>query len=238
MSEDERSYYFFNLNKHTEKIKTAFGSLVFDLKNYLEQKNPQDIIIFLNWTISDEILKAYLKKCTTTAELFDKLYGYSSFFDFEYIKLLARKFGSQKIKMNLKKYITMFQSYLKRRIVEIPDYAFDGMDQSEKVYVVKTDRIFKDFTAKDLKRLQYEMNKILNNTLLCLKHVEEGCVQITFRGFEKEEFVITPEQQQDLRNLGILSISYGDHFVDIKQFMKESVPSSKLTVSLHKWLQN
>ena len=184
MSEEEHSYYLFNLDKHTEKVKTAFGSLVFDLQKCLEQSETvEDIVFYLNLIISDEKIKKLLRGCTTIAKVFSKICEYSSFFDFEFLKSLARKFGSRKVKQKLKRYTAMLQDYLKRRIVEFPDYTFDDVKKSEKVYVVKTDKIFKDLTGEDLKKLQYEMNKILGNKMLCLLRVEEGCAQLTFRGF-------------------------------------------------------
>lgn len=225
MSDAERSCYLFNLEKHTEKVKAAFGSLVYDIQKHLEQKKVKDLVHYLNRTTTDKNLKEHLRDCSTTEELFDKLYVYSSFFDFEFLKRLTRKFGSRKIKHKLNRYIEMFRSYLKRRIVEMPNHTFDDVTESEKVYVVKTDKNFNDFTGEDLKKLQYQMNKILENKLLCLKHVEEGCVQLTFRGFEEDNFMITAEEKQDLRNVGVLSIAYGEHFMDFEnEFIKKEVP--------------
>lgn len=236
MSEEERACYLYDLDRHTKKVKTAFSDLVFDLQKNLEQtKDVKDIVCYLNYY--DEHFKKLLHDCTNMAEVFEHIFSYSSFFDFEFIKRLTRKFASRKIKERLKKYRKMFQTYLKRRIVEFPDDAFEDANKSEKVYKVKTDRVFADLTGEDLQKLQYEMNKIFDNKFLRILRVEEGCVQLTFRGFEEDEFSITTKQQQALRNVDVLGIKYGEYFVDIeKGFVKESekfgeLYSSRDTVS-------
>lgn len=61
------------------------------------------------------------------------------------------------------------------------------------------------------------MNVILGHKLYRLLHVEEGCVQLAIRGFEEDELNISEEQQQALRNVGVLSISYGHRCVDIAE---------------------
>ncbi len=77
-TEEDYSYYLFNLKQHTEKIKTAFGSLVFDLQKNLEQSNNlQDVICYLKYIIFDENFKKELNGCTCMAKVLEKLYTFS-----------------------------------------------------------------------------------------------------------------------------------------------------------------
>lgn len=219
MTDTEYDFYLFKLDKHTEKLKRAFASLFYDLQESLEKQEFKKVIWYLE--ILHTNLTELLPDCKTMEDIYHILHPYSSFFDFEIVKLLIRKFGCVDIKQKLKKYTQMFRKYLKQRVVECPNDAFGDVKRAEKVYVIKTDKILKNITAEQLKLLQYEMDKILGNKLLRLLRVEKGCLQLTFRGVEEEEFNVTAEQQQALRNVGVLSISYGDHNVNIgEQFTK------------------
>ena len=65
-------------------------------------------------------------------------------------------------------------------------------------------------TLEEYDTLQFEMNKLLGGKLLRLVNVEEGCVQLTFRGFVEPELSLPKEKYQELRNIGVLSITYGE----------------------------
>ena len=60
------------------------------------------------------------------------------------------------------------------------------------------------------------MNKILGHKLLRLLNIKDGCTELTFRTFENGEFSITEKQQQALRRMGVLRISYGDMTTNIE----------------------
>ena len=117
----------------------------------------------------------------------------------------------------------MFREYSKRRVVECPNDAFGDAEESVKDYdiVLKTDKIHQSLTVNELLKLRYEITKILGHKRLL--DVREGCVQLTFKGFEDEEFTVAEEQQQSLRNVGVLSISCGDQVVDISKLSKQNI---------------
>ena len=46
-------------------------------------------------------------------------------------------------------------------------------------------------------------------------NVNEGCVELVFRGFEENDFTVTEEQRESLSKLGVLTISYGDDTITI-----------------------
>lgn len=79
MSEEEFSYYLFNLNEHTRKLKMAFAGLVFDLQKSLEQnKNCEDVVQCLEF-INDNNVEN-LKDCTSISEVISKISKHFSFF--------------------------------------------------------------------------------------------------------------------------------------------------------------
>lgn len=222
MSKEERLCYMINLDDHTKKLKGAFVGLVFDLWKHLDQNKKQGGVVQI-LKLFDESKYENLNNCMSISDITIIITKHISFFDYEVIKFLTRKLGSSNIKEKLKKYVKMFRAYSSRRIVECPSGAFGDVDKMEKVYVLKTDQILEKLTVEEMRILQYKMCKILGRILIRLLRVEDGCVQFIFRGIE-EEFSISKEQKQALRNLGVLSIRYGDQYIDIsKGFTKECV---------------
>ena len=217
MAEEEFCYYLSNLDRHTSKVKSAFARVVLDLQRDIEENSSLKVVINCLKAYDKSLVEKLLSDCPSTGDFFDKILDHISFFDFEIIKILTR-IGSKRIQKQYKKYTAMFKEYSKRRVVECPSDAFGDSEISEKVYILKTDDIIDLLTTEELKRLCNEIKATLK--LPRLLQVINGCVQLTFRGFEEEDFCINEEQQQALRNAGILSISYGDQVVDISQYIK------------------
>ena len=211
MSEEELSFHRLQLNEETKKIKKSFASLVLNLQKRVEETSKLDDVVNI-LTFYDNVYEKLLHDCTSIAEVFRKISSVFSFFDYDLVKLLSRKFGSLSIKKDLKKYKKKFQDYSKRRICECPSDAFGDVQKSEKVYVLKTDKSIEDLTVAQLQQLQYEMNKVLGQRLLRLLDVEKGCVSLVFRIFEHRD--LSKHQQQALRKLGVLSVTYGEQCVD------------------------
>ena len=137
------------------------------------------------------------------------------------IKLLVQKLNSTAIAKKLKKYKKAFREYSKLRICECPAGAFGSCEDKEKVYVLKTEMKLND-SLEEFEKLQFEMNKVLGGKLLRLINVEEGCVQLTFRGFDEPELSLSKQNLQELRKIGVSGLSYyGDQVFDFS----DSVPN-------------
>ena len=223
MSDEGLNCYFYNLDRHTSKVKAAYSAVISDLLKDLERNSTFNKVI--------TCLKAYdkifcdklkLVDCGSTEEVFSKIIDHLSFFDLGIIKVLTC-LGSRNAKNRLKEYKRMFRKYSERRVVECPNDAFGDAEESVKDYdiVLKTDKIHQSLTVNELLKLRYEITKILGHKRLI--DVREGCVQLTFKGFEDEEFTVTEEQQQSLRNVGVLSISCGDQVVNISKLSKQNI---------------
>ncbi len=200
--EREDSYYLQELKDKTEKMQLQFDSLVFELKEDIKKSklfNYKDIVTLLSLSSKRySNLEKILEDCSNLDEIFLKIRHCSSFFDYGLIKHLARNFGSSDFRKNLKKYKLRFQEYAKHRVCELPNYALGDTDGSGKVYKIKIEENIRTLTVGDLQKLQYEMNKILGHKLLRLLSYSDGCVELTFRSFEDDEFIITEEQQKAL----------------------------------------
>lgn len=204
---------------------------MFNLQKHLEKKlRADDVVNFL--VFYDKHLETLLTDCTSVGQVFRKMAKFVSFFDFDLLDSLIKELGSDTIKRKFEEYKESFESFSRRRVYECPNNAFGSVEESEKVFVLKTDKIIEDLTVDEIKRLKYRVNKILANKLIQFLHVEEGCVKLTFRTFQEDGFTITEEQRKALCEVGITQITYGDQCVDLLNFdyektrkgMKPSLP--------------
>ena len=215
IEEEELSHHLFNISRRTSKVKAAFTRIVRDLKRDIEENSNLEVVI--------NLLKASnrsLADCVSIGEVFVNILDHVFFFDFEIIRPLIH-IGSESIQRKFKKYVIMFKQYSKHCVVEF-ECPSDAFGKSGKVYVLKLDTVLESLTAEELKRLCNEIRAILKHDKLVLRllQVTEGCIQLTFMGLQEEDYFITEEQQQALRNVGVLIITYGDQMVDISHYVK------------------
>ena len=130
------------------------------------------------------------------------------------------KLSSTAIAKKLKKYKKAFREYSKLRICECPAGALGSCEDKEKVYVVKTEKKLND-SLEEFEKLQFQMNKVLGGKLLRLINVEEGCVQLIFRGFVEPELSLSKENGQELRNIGVLCLTYGDQVFNFRDLVPQ-----------------
>ena len=171
----------------------------------------------MKWTCGSKNsnFKESLRACKSLAEVFNHLSDFVSFFNFDLVKLLTHHFGSPAMKKKLKKYKKRFQNYSKRRVCECPKDAFGKAKKSDKIYKIKTDEVLETFTVGDLNKLEHEIRKILGHKLLRLLKVEDGCIELTFRVFNCNDFDISEDQKQALSDLGALSVTCRQNFLNI-----------------------
>ena len=217
MTKEEFHYYLCNLDRHTSKVKSAFARVVLDLQRDIEENSSLKVVINSLKAYDKSLVEKLLSDCASIGDVFGKILDHISFFDFEIIKILTR-IGSKRIQKKYKKYKAMFKEYSKRRVVECPSDTFGVAENLDKVWILKTDRILDLLTTEELKQLCIEIQATLKSFRLL--EVKKGCVQLIFSSFEDETFLITKEKQQALRNVGVLSISYGDQVVDISHYRK------------------
>ena len=215
----------------TESIQQKFASLVIDVQKALvkNQWKLEDVISSIKlYYRSDEVSKL-LDGSESFGEIFGRLSKYLSFFNYRFIKLIVHKLSSTAITKKLKKYKKAFREYSKLRICECPAGAFGSCEDNEKVYVLKTEMKLND-SLEEYEKLQFEMNKVLGGKLLRLINVEEGCVQLTFRGFVEPELSLSKENGQELRNTGVLRLTYGDQIFNFKDLVPQKLATPGMYV--------
>ena len=210
----------------TESIQRKFASLVFDIQKALnDQWKLEDVISLIKLyyrpdETKNKLLDKLLDGSDSIADIFGRLSKYFSFFNYSIINLFVSKLKSTAITKKLKKYKKAFREYSKLRICECPVSAFGSREDNEKVYVLKTEMKLTD-PAEEYDKLQFQMNKVLGGKLLRLVNIEKGCVQLTFRGFVEPELSLPKEKYQELRNIGVLSITYGEQVFNFSDLVPQ-----------------
>jgi hypothetical protein len=113
-------------------------------------------------------------------------------------------------------------------VCECSSDAFGDIEKSEKVYAIKIDKSFDTLTAEELQKLKYKMNKILGHELLRLLRVEDGCIQLIFRTLKNNNLTISAKAQQELREAGVLSVTFGGKCVDVSTKPPELMDCGKV----------
>ena len=219
MSEEEISHYRSKLDHETERIKRSFASLVYCLQDHISTTcKVEDVASYME--LYDKPFKEILCDCKEIVELFSRLSDYFSFFDHGIIRMLTQKFGSEACKKKFKKYRKKFQEYSKRCICECPVDAFGDVGNStssSSCYVIKVKEDINRFTVKELDKFKYSLNEVLKQKCLRLVHIDKGCIELTLRALSVSTLDLSEATQQELRNISVLSVQYGDKWYDLQE---------------------
>ena len=227
-------HYRMKLLDRTESIQRKFSSLVFDLQKALvnNQWQLEDVMTLIKLHYPSDETSKLLDGSESIAEIFVRLSKYFSFFNYSIIKLIVSKLNSTTITKKLKKYKKAFREYSKLRICECPAGTFGSCEDQEKAYVLKTEMKLND-SLEEYEKLQFQMNKVLGGKLLRLVNVEEGCVQLTFKGFVEPELSLSKENGQELRNIGVLCLTYGDQVFDFSNLVSQKPAKPGMYTCMH-----
>ena len=186
---------------------------MFDLQKDLENNLQVDSLI--NYLVFySKGMAPVLRDCISHTQVFRVMIDFVSFFDYDLLEHLITKFGSNSIKEDLKKYIVSFEAFSKRLVIECPTDAFGGVEESDKIFVLVSDKIIEDLTLDGLKKFKLRIDMILGNELVKILSIEGGSIKITFKTF-MDRCDLTKEQQRDLRKEGIVSVYYGDQCINL-----------------------
>ena len=222
MKPHERDNLIYRLKDETSKIQDHFISLVICLKKTLEQseRSSKDVIEVL--AVKHPNLKTVFKKCKTIDKIFKKGWKYWSYFDYEPIQSLITCLFDEKhdLRTRLTKYFEHFKSYASRRVAECPSNIHGKREKDEKVLVFKIEEIaYQKLTVNDLKLLCFRLNSAISSYHLSLLSTSDSCIQLTFRTNlqrEDKKFELSKEQHEALRDVGVISVSYGDQEYNLK----------------------
>ena len=225
LSKDMASHVLINLihslMKDTTKIKHSFIALEYRLQEALKKLGISAEKVIQLFSREDPRFREIFKECDSIDEIINEGRKYWSFFDYALIELLIICFFEEEHELNsrLKTYKTEFKEYARHRVCECPSNVFGDEEENGKVLVFKIeDRNFETMTLDELEKLCFNLNSAIGSYHLRLLKTDPGCVQLTFRALPSADKMIqklTGEEKQALRNMGVLSITYGEQTLNL-----------------------
>ena len=140
---------------------------------------------------------------------------YISFFNYHVIEHIVEGLGTDQDRAELQNYKRDFDQYSKRRVYECPPEYGSKSDADHVDLVLKLDSVYEEFTVKELKKFQYRLGRIFcvsSQSVLRLRQVEEGCLQLIFQipSFVQQEiFPLSTEQESALAAEGVIRLTCG-----------------------------
>ena len=233
MPEHERTNNIFRLSEDTANIKNKFIALKTRLRRALRSETVKEIVRIISR--KNDKFREIFEDCDTIDKLLDEAQQHWSFFDYDLIQLLIDSVFEEEhhLIVRLKAYITDFKEYARRRICECPSSVFEDEKKNGKVIVFKIEECnFETMTVGELKKLCFRLNSAIGSYKLRLLKTDPGCVQLTFRALPSADEMIqklTREEQQALRNMGVLSITYGEQILNLVSPSEEMAEHEEAT---------
>lgn len=150
---------------------------------------------------------------------------YYSFFDYDILEVIIGTLGFEKDKEDFAKYKEDFKEYAKRRLFidQSSSNSSIGPNGEKDLMYVKLDSTYNECEKGHLKSLEKRLSNILNlnEGVLQLRRVEEGCIQLVFKipDFISEVvFHLSKDQESALQELGVTKLDCRDyHFPNRKK---------------------
>ena len=235
LTKEEKEKLLSQLNFDSKAIRKSFVILVAHTHNELIKIGTTTkalIMLFREYGIKE--LANQIKSSDTIPDMFltVKDGNYWSFFNYELLETIIHSFCERTpLVGELNNYISEFRFYCKRRLSEVPRESLklnsEEMDQ-QSIFYVKMDETFciEETNLEMIKDIQCKLQVILKVETLQLVNVESGCIELTFRYFNKTRlFPLGETQKVDLTEIGIQWICCGKD----KVLLKKTTPTT-LTV--------
>ena len=161
-------------------------------------------------------LKKELEKAESISDMVYKMKDYFSFFDFDIVENVIDCCGTDYDKLELRNYKAEFDSYLARRIYELPSKLANHGELGQATVVVKLDSEYEECNAVHLKLFENKLADILHLSkgVLRLCDIVSGCFELTFQvpSFIAEAiFPLSEAQETELAANHVLRLSCGDY---------------------------
>ncbi|XP_064387404.1 poly [ADP-ribose] polymerase tankyrase-1-like isoform X5 [Halichondria panicea] len=170
-----------------------------------------------------------LRAASDFYDVWDIIRDYVSYFSYGLIKYLTDHLGSKEDQDNLIAYVKEFEKYAKRRI-QYPKKFGSGYREDSTKMIVKLDSTYDKCELLYLKQFEENLAKILKveaNALL-LRGINEGCVQLVFEVpsfIPPDIFPLTPNQEAEIRDLGVIQLDCGDYHFQLQDDNSHSTDS-------------
>lgn len=191
MSHVEREQIKNKLREENEKTNSEYASVVIDILRLFKKRKVEyeEIKIFLQLFVkpmsTSELDKASdLDRADSMNKVFWFISKHTSWFNFEILEEVVKKFGDEEEKKLLSNYISgTLTPYLKRSIFEIPPDSFPSQSNHSVCSLVclkLPDDLFP--SGSDIKLIQLKLAKRIgfNPSNLQLCFYESGCIELNF----------------------------------------------------------
>ena len=207
LSSQEKEDLFARLRMQSGKMQDEFAILVDRVgKSLVNRKiSAKDLRVLVAHSQKNKLFNLFKRKKSIT-KLFLELRNYWSFFDYEFLGVIIKSHCPE-LMSELAEYVSCFKKYCERRIYEVPVNAFGKEGDIKSKLYVKCDDNFDESTVGDVKELESRLSDLLS-TKLYLLSVKEGCIKLVFNSLCDITVPVTVKQTQQLKKLGILSISH------------------------------
>ena len=154
-----------------------------------------------------------LSKCSNTAEVWQIIADYFSFFDYDMVELITNRLGTDVDKENMRQYKIDFIGYAKR-ILEKGNISSKSRKDTDTM-IVKLDSTYNNCEMSRLKLFQRNLSSILNlnDGVLKLLKIDDGCIELSFlfpSFITSDIFPLSADQERALHSQGVLQLHCGD----------------------------
>ena len=192
------------LEWETREMQGKFAGLIVKVSQSIRKNNEKpviDVVTFLREIryveaalitatnsrlfFTREYLHEIRTTCNDISDIFTKLEGYYSWFNFELIEEIIAVFCEKDGEVNAKlsKYKDCFKEYCENRLCQFPDPS-NGFSKSrdDSVCVFKIDRNWEAIRISEVNTIKTIICKVLDikNITLTLRTINNGCIELTF----------------------------------------------------------
>ncbi|XP_064385325.1 uncharacterized protein LOC135334177 isoform X4 [Halichondria panicea] len=171
-----------------------------------------------------------LDKCSTITDVWKIIADYFSFFNYEIVDQITNSLGTDEDKENMKLYKTCFIEYARRRLVK-EEISSDSREDTVTM-IVKLDSSYDNCELSRLKLFEWNLSSILNlnDVVLKLGKIDDGCIELTFllpSFITSDIFPLSTDQERALQSQGVLQLHCGDVHYPAEQPVLEAKVQTK-----------
>lgn len=223
MTQQRKALLLARLEAESIEIKQKFATLVARTEKCLENSDTTAANLKTLFNACSEELADIVNLTDEITEIMSKATRgkYWTFFNYGLLESVINAYCRQLI-TELQEYVIDFKEYCKRRLYEIPCEVLQAdlrLSDSQSILCVKFDDKFStDKPVTYFLQIQHNLSKILKIEPLHLVHVKDGCIELTFRYFTKQNIIpyIDKHQQDKLEQLGVLRLRCGKQELHLK----------------------
>ncbi len=232
LTDAKREKLMRRLKSETNEMKEKFAVLIdrtlFSLKKHEVSMGELKASLKQLNVPGKNKLSNKLKKITDIGKAFEVLHRFWSFFDYEILGVIIKKFCFD-IYQDFEEYVSKFKKYCNRRVCEVPDDSYStklSKSEEKKNLHIQIDQTFINELERlkmlDLKDITDTLGKILDSDLRILK-IRDSII-LTFHCLHELDvlFPLSSKQEEELQEIGVRRI-----YSEEKEYCQYSLLSNK-----------